>query len=122
MVMMRYVPLAKFKAFSALYEEADAKKMAEPEDQDYFGIGARSVQWTTVLGIGIIFGTLSPTVNLWCWLNFIVARLAYGYNIPFAETKKPDLGGIFFVKCLNQLFIINLIYCILMTGVLLRRA
>merc|ERR1719436_571184 len=33
------VPLAKFKFAKALYSDEDAKLLAEPEDQDYYGIG-----------------------------------------------------------------------------------
>lgn len=120
--LMRIVMLAKFKAFSMLFEEDRALELSEPEDQDYYGIGSRSARFAINMVIGIVFGTLSPPVNFLCWVNFAVCRVVYGYLIPFAESKKPDLGGVFFVTQLEQLFVGNIIYCLVMTGVLSGRA
>ena len=100
--------------------EEDALKAAEPEDQDYYGIGSRSARFTINMGLGIVYGTLCPPMNLLCWLNFFFCRLFYGYLIPFAETKKPDLGGPFWVEQLKHLFVGNIPYCIVMCGVLYR--
>lgn len=120
--MLRYVPLAKFLAFRKIYGDDVAKQMAEPEDQDYYGIGSRSAQWTTHLLIGIIFGTLCPPMNVLVFVNFLICRLEYGYLIPFAETRKADLGGAFFVQKLHHVFVGLIIYCIMMVGVLSGRA
>merc|ERR1719440_1029291 len=49
---------------------------------------------------------------------FALARLSYGYLVVFAETKKPDLGGVFFVSKLHHMFLGLGIYNILMIGVL----
>jgi hypothetical protein len=119
---MRHVQLVKFQAFSRLFDEDEAKKMAEPEDQDYYGLGSRSARFTINLCIGIIYGTLSPPINLLTWINFALCRLIYGYLIPFAETKKGDLGGVFWVTSLRHVFTGCYIYCILMAGVLANRA
>merc|ERR1719160_2479006 len=119
---MRYVMLGKFKAFGVLFEPEEARRMSEPEDQDYYGLGSRSARFTINLVIGIVYGTLSPPINLLVFINFACCRLFYGYLIPFAETKKADLGGHFWVTQLQHLFIGNMIYCIAMTGVLSGRA
>lgn len=122
MVLTRYIVLAKFKAFSAIYDEAEAKKLAEPEDQDYYGIGSRSARWSINLTISIVYGTLSPPVMILGLMTFALNRILYGYIIPFAETRKADLGGVFWVTMLQHTFTSNVLYCILMTGVLTRRA
>merc|ERR1719392_280255 len=122
MNLMRHVMLAKFFAFSALYEEEEARKKSEPEDQDYYGIGSRSARFTINLVLGVVYGTLCPPMNVLCWVNFYLCRLFYGYLIPFAESKKPDLGGPFWVESLKHLFVANIIYCIGMFGVLHQRA
>jgi len=122
MNVTRYFPLFKFKAFAQIFEEKDAKLLAEPEDQDYYGMGSRSARWTIMMGIGIVFGTLSPPINLLCFLNFVVCRVVYAYLFCFAETKKSDLGGAFWVTQLKHTFVICVIYCILMIGVLAERA
>jgi len=118
----RSVNLMKYWLFVKMYEPAQAKALSEPEDQDYYGIGSRSARFTINLCIGIVFGTLSPPINFLTFVNFAICRLVYGYLVNFAETKKPDLGGVFWVQMLKHVFWGNIIYCILMTGVLLGRA
>jgi hypothetical protein len=120
--LVRYVMLTKFHAFRYLHEEEQARKLSEPEDQDYYGIGSRSARFSINMVIAIVFGTLCPPMNVLCWINFYICRLVYGYLIPFAETKKPDLGGAFWVDKLKSLFVGNIIYCIVMIGVLNGRA
>jgi len=122
MNLLRYVPLGKFRAFKLRYEEEEARAMAEPEDQDYYGLGSRSARFAINMVIGIVYSTLSPTVALLACVNFACCRVFYGYLINFAETKKPDLGGVFWVTKLEHVFIGTVIYCILMTGVLFGRA
>jgi len=122
MNMMRYVMLGKWFMFKQLYDDETARKMSEPEDQDYYGIGSRAARWSINMLIGIIFSTLSPPVAILTFINFLLSRLFYGYLIVFAETRKPDLGGVFFVKMLEQLFVGMIIYCIVMIGVLSGRS
>jgi len=122
MVLTRYFPWIKFKVAALLYDDKVAKSMAEPEDQDYYGIGARSARWAIMLAIGIVYGTLSPLINLFAFINFAVCRLVYGYLFAFAECKKVDLGGVYWVVQLEHIFVALVIYTILMTGVLLERA
>merc|ERR1719213_782894 len=123
MNLLRYVPLSKFLGFRKIFDqEEEARAKAEPEDQDYYGLGSRSARFTINMVIGIVYSTLSPTVALLACMNFFCCRVFYGYLIPFAETKKPDLGGVFWVTKLEHVFIGNCIYCVLMTGVLFGRA
>mmetsp|Transcript_19386 Transcript_19386/g.36253 ORF Transcript_19386/g.36253 Transcript_19386/m.36253 type:complete len:767 (-) Transcript_19386:44-2344(-) len=117
----RSVNLMKYWLFVKMYEPAQAKALSEPEDQDYYGIGSRSARFTINLCIGIVFGTMSPPINLWTFINFAICRLIYGYLIPFAETRKPDLGGVIWVHQLKHVFAGNMIYCLVMAGVLFGR-
>ncbi|CAK0885451.1 unnamed protein product, partial [Prorocentrum cordatum] len=126
--MLRAVNLVKFLAFRLLRPEEEAHELAEPEDQDYHGVGARSTRFTTVMLIGIIsdgaggFSTISPLVAVLTFLTFSLYRLCYGYTVVFAETKKPDLGGVFWVSQLQHVQIGVMIYCVLMIGILRLRA
>eukprot|EP00933_Yihiella_yeosuensis_P028159 TRINITY_DN21964_c0_g1_i1.p1 TRINITY_DN21964_c0_g1~~TRINITY_DN21964_c0_g1_i1.p1 ORF type:complete len:780 (+),score=109.58 TRINITY_DN21964_c0_g1_i1:106-2445(+) len=122
LMILRYSNLVKFFGFKALYSEDEAREMAEPEDQDYYGMGSRCARWTIEMLIGIIFSTLSPGIAILALTNFALTRIIFGYLIPFAETKKPDLGGVFWVTMLKHLLKGAVIYCVLMTGVLLKRA
>jgi len=120
--LTRYAPMAKWYVLRTMFDDETARQMSEPEDQDYYGIGSRTCRMTTNLCIGIIYGTMSPPILLLAFIEFLTCRVIYGYLIPFAETKKPDLGGVFWVQQLRHVFVGNIIFCIVMTGVLLGRA
>jgi len=122
MNLMRYIQVGKFVAFSKLLEEEEARAMAEPEDQDYYGMGSRSARFTSNLLIALIFGTLSPLMSLLGWVNFWVCRVIYGYLVVWAETKKADSGGVFFANQLKHTMSGLIFYTLLMTGIFLRRA
>lgn len=119
---MRHVQLGKFFFWSRFFEEPAAKDLAEPEDQDYYGIGSRSARFTVILLVGIVFSTLSPLIGLLSLVLFSICRLFYGYLIVFAESKKPDVGGIFFFTMLQHVLFGTGIYNVLMIGVLMTRA
>jgi len=118
MQLLRYVQLAKFWTFSVIYKPDEARSMSEPEDQDYYGIGSRSARLGINMAIGIVFSSLCPLILPIVFVNFAFGRLIYGYLIGFAETKKPDLGGAFWVQELKHLYLAILIYVVLMVGVL----
>merc|ERR1719327_827793 len=85
-------------------------------------MGSRSARWATMIAIGVVFGTLSPPINLLVWATMAIIRLIYGWNFTFAETKKSDMGGAFFVQAIGYIYISMHIYMILMLGVLYYRA
>lgn len=102
MNMMRYINMFKYFAFRKIFDEETARSMSEPEDQDFYGIGSRSTRWTTNLVISIVFSSISPLIALLGFVNFFICRALYGYLIPCAETRKPDLGGAFWVQKLRH--------------------
>lgn len=122
MNLTRYIQVSKFVAFTKVWNDEDARALSEPEDQDYYGMGSRSARFTTNLLIAIIFGTISPLMNLMAFINFWICRVVYGYLIVYAEGRKQDSGGHFFVNQLNHVFIGLIFYALLMTGMMLRRA
>lgn len=122
LALTRYVQLIKFKIYHVLVGRQRAIEMCEPEDQDFYGIGARSAREALDLVIAIVFSSLCPLIALVTSVRFCFARLVYGYLLVFAEQKKADLGGPFFVELLWQVQCGLVIYICLMCGVLLRRA
>jgi len=110
--------VSKFVFLRAIYEEAEAREFCEPEDQDYYGMGGRSARATYNMLIPLVFCSLSPLITLLAFINFVIARLFYAYLFVFAETPKPDLGGVFWVTQLQQLQQGMVIYIVLMLGVL----
>eukprot|EP00927_Polykrikos_kofoidii_P043535 TRINITY_DN37600_c0_g1_i1.p1 TRINITY_DN37600_c0_g1~~TRINITY_DN37600_c0_g1_i1.p1 ORF type:complete len:834 (-),score=107.83 TRINITY_DN37600_c0_g1_i1:52-2553(-) len=120
--MMRTAQLAKFLVFRAIHEEERAKELAEPENQDYNGIGSRSARFAFLLVLVLVFCTLSPLMAGMGYVNFFIIRVVYGYLLVFAETKKPDLGGAFWYTQLKHVQQGMLIYIVLMTGVLLEKS
>lgn len=120
--LIRHVPLLKYMFFSRVFAEGESKDMAEPEDQDYYGIGARTCRWSVLMCIGIVFGTLSPPLSVFMFGLFFVLRLIYGYLFVYAETVKSDMGGVFFVRALHNTFWSLHIYMITMLGVFCQRS
>eukprot|EP00933_Yihiella_yeosuensis_P041793 TRINITY_DN3619_c1_g1_i7.p1 TRINITY_DN3619_c1_g1~~TRINITY_DN3619_c1_g1_i7.p1 ORF type:complete len:778 (-),score=113.89 TRINITY_DN3619_c1_g1_i7:306-2639(-) len=119
---VRHINLAKFIAFRWLFSEAEAYKRSEPEDQDYYGIGARSARCSLTILIGIIFMHVEPLIPVVALLDMLTCRIVFGYLIVFAETRKPDLGGEFWVTQLKQILQGSVFYCVLVTGLLARRS
>jgi hypothetical protein len=119
--LMRTSNLFKFKAFTVLFGESAAVKKCEPEDQDYYGLGSRSARFTFMLTLTLSFCSLSPLITILGFINFWMCRKCYGYLVVFCESKKPDLGGVFYVSQLTHVSQGMFIYIVLMTGVLLER-
>jgi hypothetical protein len=120
--LTRYIQLSKFKALSVICEEERAKELSEPEDQDYYGIGARSARFTLILVIGLVYCSFCPLITVIACINFVICKVVYGYLLVFAETRKPDLGGVFWVTQLDHVWFGLFLYCCVMFGVLLLRA
>jgi len=120
--LLRAATLVKFLIFRTLYPEDEAKKMAEPEDQDFYGMGGRMARWNLNLSIGIVFCSVFPLVSVAVLIKFLLQKVAYGYLLAFAETRKPDLGGVFWVESLTQLQYCVAFYAVMMFGVLAQRS
>lgn len=116
--LLRLVPLTKFVAFRRIFEEETAKSLAEPEDQDYYGIGCRAAQMSSGLVICLVLGGFCPMLMPVGFASFVVCRLVYGYLIPFAETQKPDSGGRIWVTQLKQVHQSLVVYVVVTTFVL----
>jgi len=122
MNLIRYIQVGKFVAARKIWSDEDAKKIAEPEDQDYYGMGSRSARFITNLLIVVIMGTMSPLMGAQGWVNFLICRIIYGYLMVYAEGKKADSGGVFFVSQMQHLQIGTIFYTFLMLGLCLKRA
>jgi len=122
LLITRYTNLVKFLFYSRRHAAENARKFAEPEAQDSSGLGARSATLALNFCIGLVFCTLTPTLNIIIVIFFLFGRLIYGYLLVFAETRKPDLGGVAFLLQLEQIFLGLLIYCIFMVGLLFHKA
>jgi hypothetical protein len=115
--------LVKFLLYRYTYGSDDeAKRWIEPEDQEFFGIGGRTARQTILMVIHVIFCSLAPIMTLFTILTFILARLIFPYMFAYAETRKADLGGVFWVKQMMHLQYAVFIYMLLMLGVLSERA
>lgn len=119
--LLRPVQFFKFEAFKALYGEELGKELSEPEDQDYYGIGSRCARHSFFLALVLVYCQLTPLIIALGIVNFVVIRVVYGYLITYAEVRKPDLGGVFWVTDLRNIQRCMPIYIVLMSGVLLAR-
>jgi len=118
----RYMNLIKFMIFRRGTTEARARELSEPEDQDYYGIGSRSARWTVNMLIGLVFCPICPLICVVTLVKFFLCKLLYGYLLVFAETRKVDLGGAFWVAQLRHVQHGLWIFWLLMCGVLTARA
>jgi len=116
MDLTRYINLVKFLALRTVYDTEMARSLCEPEDQDYYGLGSRSARWMTIMWIGIMFCQISPLISFFVFANFAVCRIVYGYLLLYAETRKPDMGGVLWVRMLQDLQICLFFYVLLMVG------
>jgi len=116
--MLRYINLLKFLAWKAVVQEDRAKMKSEPEDGDYYGIGSRSARLTLILVIGMVFSIISPLILVFVFVFFFINRLVYGYLMVFAETRKPDLGGTFWMMQLKHVNLSIPIFVVTMSGCL----
>jgi len=119
---LRLANLFKFLYYQRSFTEDRARELAEPEDQDYSGIGARTARFTTLFVISLVFCTISPLICVVGILNFAICRLLYGYLLVFTEDRKPDQGGIFWVRQLNHVQQGIFLYITLMVGILWQRS
>ncbi|CAE8628599.1 unnamed protein product [Polarella glacialis] len=98
-----------------------ARADVEPEDQAFYGIGARSARWTLQLVIGITLCSLQPMITLLMAVNFGVRRFVICYQVVYAETRKADTGGVFWRQQMQHIQLGLMIYILLMAFVLLNR-
>lgn len=119
--LLRTMNLAKYLFWRGRNADPDeARDLSEPEDQDSDGMGSRMAKVAIHLVVCTVFASCCPVILLVAWLYFALGRYTYGFLVIFAETKKPDMGGAFWVKSLRHLFLGVLIYILLMVGLLSR--
>jgi len=116
---LRLANLFKFLWFnrvSAFGEEA-AKQYSEPEHAPSYGMGTRMSMLMLVSATTFLFSSCSPLILVFTMVYFLLAQVVYGYLLIFGESKKPDMGGLFWIQALDILFVVLLIYVLLMVGV-----
>jgi len=121
-VLLRSMVLMRFLFYRCFYEDFSALQLAEPEDQAYQGMGSRSARLTMLYVLALVFSTLSPLITLLAAIAFAILRVVYTYLFVYAETLKPDLGGLFWQQQLNHAQQATFLYIALMTAVLFQRA
>jgi len=121
MSLLRPANLAKYLVFkwSGLSPQ-DARKQSEPEDQDSDGMGARMAKATVMMTIALVFCTCSPTIPMAALVYFMIGARVSRWQVLYAETKKPDLGGTFWVLALKHIFASLGIYVLLMCAIMLK--
>lgn len=122
MNLTRYSVTAKYLLYRLALDPEDAAEMAEPEDQEYYGLGGRCARWSISFTIAMVYCTLAPLILPLVIIEFAFSRLIYSYLIVFAETKKPDLGGVFFVQQLMDVQWGLLLFLLTMFSVFMMRA
>lgn len=117
---LRLANLTKFLWFTRVssFSEEEAKQYSEPEHAPSFGMGARMSMLMLMSSTTFLFASCSPLILVFTMVYFLLAQVVYGYLLIFGESKKPDLGGLFWLQALQILFIVLFFYVLLMVGVL----
>lgn len=118
----RYWNLIKFYYYKRSVGEDLAFELAEPDDADFYGMGARSARSSLLFVIALVFCSVCPLVSILAFGDFLVRRIALGYLLVFAETRKPDSGGTFWCNQLKHLQLGLFLYITLMVGILVEKA
>eukprot|EP00971_Amphidinium_carterae_P041628 817612-Amphidinium_carterae.1 len=69
--------------------------------------------------ITLVFCTVSPIITILSAVYFALCRMVYSQQMIFAECRKADLGGTFWVEALQQMYFGLVVFILLMTGVLI---
>eukprot|EP00929_Paragymnodinium_shiwhaense_P119380 TRINITY_DN91273_c0_g1_i1.p1 TRINITY_DN91273_c0_g1~~TRINITY_DN91273_c0_g1_i1.p1 ORF type:complete len:954 (-),score=107.66 TRINITY_DN91273_c0_g1_i1:58-2919(-) len=118
MQLLRYANLFKFLAWKRICTEERAKRLSEPEDQEYYGMGGRMARFGLIMVTGLVFSVLVPFILPLTFIHFVICRVVYGYLLVYAETPKTDLGGEFWVLQLKNLRTCMLIFVFMMGGII----
>jgi len=120
--LFRYKQLFLFLSFRNAMSDEDARLFAEPENKVSSGIGSRTASISLEVAIGFAFCQFSPLISVLVFLDLALCRLYYGYLLLYAEAKKTDLGGYFWVSQLEFVFVGLTVYCLFMSGILFQRS
>jgi len=99
-------------------DSEQARRAAEPENQDTDGIGARLAKGALMMTIGMVFCTCSPLIGIFAWAYFHLGAVAYRYLVTFAEVRKPEMGGAFWVLSMQHIMVGLALHCLVMTTIL----
>lgn len=120
MELLRAVQIVKYVFYTRCsHMDAErAREVSEPEDQDSCGMGARFGRVALIMTLAIVFSTVMPLITLFAAIYFYFCNVFYGYLLVFAETKKADLGGEFWIVSLRHILFALVLYVALMMGIM----
>merc|ERR1719506_67108 len=81
-------------------------------------MGARFGRVALIMTLAIVFSTVMPLITLFASIYFYFCNVFYGYLLVFAETKKADLGGEFWIVSLRHILFALVLYVALMMGIM----
>jgi len=116
--LLRPIALAKYAAFRTVVGKIEAVYRAQDEHPAFFGTGVRMTKATTMTTVTLVFCMCSPMICFFALVYFCINRAVYAYLLMRAEEKRPDLGGAYWVKALEQVFFGLLLFVVVMVGIL----
>eukprot|EP00929_Paragymnodinium_shiwhaense_P091563 TRINITY_DN51487_c0_g1_i1.p1 TRINITY_DN51487_c0_g1~~TRINITY_DN51487_c0_g1_i1.p1 ORF type:complete len:750 (+),score=186.77 TRINITY_DN51487_c0_g1_i1:338-2587(+) len=116
--LIRISNLSAFLGWRLLLGQEEAKRRSEPQDQDFYGMGARMSRCALHLTVALVFCTCFPPIACIAWVMLLISTHTHTYLIVFAENKMPDYGGEFWVEGLKHILCGLVLFVLLMVGVL----
>eukprot|EP00928_Gymnodinium_smaydae_P037733 TRINITY_DN26153_c0_g1_i1.p1 TRINITY_DN26153_c0_g1~~TRINITY_DN26153_c0_g1_i1.p1 ORF type:complete len:757 (+),score=50.91 TRINITY_DN26153_c0_g1_i1:77-2347(+) len=80
-----------------------AKKYAEPEDQDEYGVGHRTAKSSLVLNLMLMYSSTAPLLTFPALAFFVTCKTTTPYLNVFAETVQSESGGSIVVTAVWQI-------------------
>jgi len=120
--LLRPIAVMKYTAFRAVLDQDASIKRAQDEHPAFFGTGVRMTKATTMITVVLVYGFCQPIICFFALGYFCVCRQVYDFLLVNAEDKKPDLGGEFWVKALDQTFFGLFLFITVMSLILNNRA
>jgi len=118
--MLRWWQCAVYLVYKHCFhlDEETARAMGEPEDQDGQGMGSRWAKVALIVVLAIVFSSIMPLITFFALVFFLLCNTFFGYLLVYAETKKPDMGGAFWIVSLKHTLFALVLYVALMVGML----
>jgi hypothetical protein len=118
--LLRYFQFLSYAVLTRCYrmDPEAARAAGEPEDQDGCGMGARFAKTALAMTLTLVFSCIAPLIVVFGLGFFAFSYIVYAYLLVFAESKKPDLGGAFWINSLKHTLFALILFVTLMIGIL----
>lgn len=119
---LRPIVVMRYHIFRAVLGHENALLHAQNEHPAFFGTGVRMAKAVAMMTVALVFCICSPPICVFSLVYFAINRRVFMFLLLHAEVKRPDLGGSYWVRAMEQMFFALLLFVFVMFAILLARA